>query len=274
MLDVLGIKDAQKLVPMDTDQKPTDPVSENQNVLSGKPVKAFISQDHKAHIMVHMSAMQDPKILALLQQNPMAQQMQASMAAHISEHLGFEYRRQIEEQLGMELPPQVDESGEETPMSPEVETRLAPLLAQAAKQLLQKNQAEAQQEQAQKQAQDPLVQMQQQELQLKAQDLQRKAAKDQADAALKASQQQIERDRILSQQSTEDKRIQSKQELEDKRIRMDLLKTSAQMQNDKQGHMMDLGVDVLKQLSNKSQEEQLRMMQERIQMRQRKKEGE
>jgi hypothetical protein len=274
MLDVLGIKDAQKLVPMDTDQKPTDPVSENQNVLSGKPVKAFISQDHKAHIMVHMSAMQDPKIQALLQQNPMAQQMGASMAAHISEHLGFEYRRQIEEQLGMELPPQVDESGEETPMSPEVETRLAPLLAQAAKQLLQKNQAEAQQEQAQKQAQDPLVQMQQQELQLKAQDLQRKAAKDQADAALKASQQQIERDRILSQQSTEDKRIQSKQELEDKRIRMDLLKTSAQMQNDKQGHMMDLGVDVLKQLSNKSQEEQLRMMQERIQMRQRKKEGE
>ena len=263
MLDVLGIKDAQKLVPMDTDQKPTDPVTENQNVLSGKPVKAFISQDHKAHIMVHMSAMQDPKILALLQKNPLAQQMQASMAAHISEHLGFEYRRQIEEQLGMELPPQVDESGEETPMSPEVETRLAPLLAQAAKQLLQKNQAEAQQEQAQKQAQDPLVQMQQQELQLKAQDLQRKAAKDQADAALKASQQQIERERIQSQQSTEDKRI-----------RMDLLKTSAQMQNDKQGHMMDLGVDVLKQLSNKSQEEQLRMMQERIQMRQRKKEGE
>jgi hypothetical protein len=269
MLEVLGIKDGSKLVPMDIDQKPTDPVSENQNVLSGKPVKAFISQDHKAHITVHMSAMQDPKIMMLLQQNPMAQQMQAAMAAHISEHLGFEYRKQIEEQLGMQLPPQVDESGEENPMSPEVETRLAPLLAQAAQQLLQKNQGEAQQEQAQKQAQDPLVQMQQQELQLKAQELQRKAAKDQADAALKASQQQIERDRIQSQESTEDKRLQIKQELEDKRIRMDLLKTSAQMQNDKQGHMMDLGVDVLKQLSNKSQEEQLRMMQERIQMRQR-----
>jgi len=269
MLEVLGVKEAQKLVPMDIDQKPTDPVSENQNVLSGKPVKAFISQDHKAHITVHMSAMQDPKIQMLLQQNPMAQQMQAAMAAHISEHLGFEYRKQIEEQLGMQLPPQVDESGEENPMSPEVETRLAPLLAQAAQQLLQKNQGEAQQEQAQKQAQDPLVQMQQQELQLKAQELQRKAAKDQADAALKASQQQIERDRIQSQQSTEDKRLQIKQELDDKKIRMDLLKTSAQMQNDKQGHMMDLGVDVLKQLSNKSQEEQLRMMQERIQMRQR-----
>jgi hypothetical protein len=269
MLEVLGVKEAQKLVPMDTDQKPTDPVSENQNVLSGKPVKAFISQDHKAHITVHMSAMQDPKILMLLQQNPMAQQMQASMAAHISEHLGFEYRKQIEEQLGMQLPPQVDESGEETPMSPEVETRLAPLLAQAAQQLLQKNQGEVQQEQAQKQAQDPLVQMQQQELQLKAQEIQRKAAKDQADAALKASQQQIERDRIQSQQSTEDKRLQIKQELDEKKIRMDLLKTSAQMQNDKQSQMMDLGVDVLKQLSNKSQEEQLRMMQERIQMRQR-----
>lgn len=267
MLEVLGIKDIQKLVPMDIDQKPTDPVSENQNILSGKPVKAFISQDHKAHIVVHMSAMQDPKIMALLEQNPLAQQMQASMAAHISEHLGFEYRRQIEEQLGMELPPQVDESGEEAPMSPEVETRLAPLLAQAAQQLLQKNMGEAQQEQAQKQAQDPLVQMQQQELQLKAQELQRKAAKDQADNQLRVQQQQIERERIQSLQETEDKRLQVKQELEDKRIRMDLLKTSAQMQNDKQGHMMDLGVDVLKQLSNKSQEEQLRMMQERIQAR-------
>ena len=257
MLEVLGIKEAAKLVPMDGDQKPTDPVSENQNVLSGKPVKAFISQDHQAHITVHMSAMQDPKIQALLQQNPMAQQMQAAMMAHINEHLGFEYRRQIEEQLGMPLPPQMDESGEETQMSPEVEARLSPLLAQAAQQLLQKNQGEAQQEQAQKQAQDPLVQMQQQELQIKAQDLQRKAAKDQADNAIKAAQQQIERERIQAQQATDDKRI-----------KMDAMKTVAQMAATKEGHMMDMGVDVLKQLSNKSHEEQLRQMQERIQMRQ------
>jgi hypothetical protein len=257
MLEVLGIKEAAKLVPMDGDQKPTDPVSENQNVLSGKPVKAFIYQDHKAHITVHMSAMQDPKIQALLQQNPMAQQMQAAMMAHINEHLGFEYRRQIEEQLGMPLPPQMDEAGEETQMSPEVEARLSPLLAQAAQQLLQKNQGEAQQEQAQKQAQDPLVQMQQKELQIKEQDLQRKAAKDQADNAIKTAQQQIERERIQAQQATDDKRI-----------KMDAMKAVAQMQNANQQDMVHMGVDVLKQLSNKSHEEQLRQMQERIQMRQ------
>jgi hypothetical protein len=242
---------------MDGDQKPTDPVSENQNVLSGKPVKAFIYQDHKAHITVHMSAMQDPKIQALLQQNPMAQQMQAAMMAHINEHLGFEYRRQIEEQLGMPLPPQMDESGEETQMSPEVEARLSPLLAQAAQQLLQKNQSEVQQQQAQKQAQDPLVQMQQQELQIKAEDLKRKAAKDQADNAIKTAQQQIERERIQAQQATDDKRL-----------KMDAMKAVAQMQNANQQDMVHMGVDVLKQLSNKSHEEQLRQMQERIQMRQ------
>ena len=263
MLEVLGIKDAQKLVPMDDDQKPTDPVSENQNVLKGKPVKAFLAQDHKAHIVVHMAAMQDPKIQALLQQNPMAQAMQSAMMSHINEHLGFEYRKQIEETLGMQLPAQTDESGEEVQMSPEVEARLSPMLAQAAQQLLQKNQQEAQQAQQQQQAQDPIVQMQMQELQLKAQENQRKAAKDQADNAIKAAQLQVERDRIQTQQATDDKRI-----------KMDAVKMAAQMQDDKQRHMMDMGVDVLKQLSNKSHEEQLRAMQERIQMRQRQPKGE
>jgi hypothetical protein len=257
MLEVLGVKDYAKLVPMDNDQKPTDPVSENQNVLKGKPVKAFISQNHQAHIVVHMAAMQDPKIQALLQQNPMAQQMQQTMMAHINEHLGFEYRNQIEQQLGMQLPPQTDESGEEVQMSPEVEARLSPMLAQAAQQLLQNNQQQAQQAQAQQQAQDPIVQMQMQELQLKAQENQRKAAKDQADNAIKAAQLQVERDRIQTQQATDDKRI-----------KMDAMKTAAQMGSDKQRHMMDMSIDVLKQLSNKSAEEQLRNMQERIQMRQ------
>jgi hypothetical protein len=257
MLEVLGIKDAQKLVPMDDDQKPTDPVTENQNVLKGKPVKAFLTQDHQAHIVVHMAAMQDPKIQALLQQNPMAQQMQQAMMAHINEHLGFEYRKQIEETLGMPLPAQTDESGEEVQMSPEVEARLSPMLAQAAQQLLQKNMQQAQQAQQQQQAQDPIVQMQMKELQLKEQDNQRKVAKDQADAALKASQQQIERDRIQAQTATDDKRI-----------KMDVLKTVAQMNANKEDQMMGRGVDILKQLSNKSHEEQLRAMQERIQMRQ------
>ena len=258
MLDVLGIKDAQKLVPMDDDQRPTDPVTENQNVLKGKPVKAFLSQNHQAHIVVHMAAMQDPKIQSLLQNNPTAPALQSAMMAHINEHLGFEYRKQIEQTLGMQLPPQTDESGEEVQMSPEVEARLSPMLAQAAQQLLQKNQQEAQQAQQQQQAQDPIVQMQMQELQLKAQENQRKAAKDQADNAIKAAQLQIERDRIQTQQATDDKRI-----------KIDAIKTAVQMESDKQRHMTDIGVDVLKQLSNKSHEEQLRQMQERIQMRQR-----
>ena len=268
MLEVLGVKDANKLVPMTDDQKPTDPVTENQNVLAGKPIMAFLTQDHKAHIAVHMAAIQDPKIMALLQNNPQAPAMQAAMMAHINEHLGFEYRKQIEEQLGMQLPAQTDESGEEVQMSPEVEARLSPMLAQAAQQLLQKNMQEAQQQQQQQQQQDPIVQMQMKELQLKEQENQRKAAKDQADNAIKSAQQQIERERIQAQQSTEQQRMQLKQEIDDKRIKMDALKTVAQMQANKEGRMIDKGVDIMKQLSNKSNEEQLRLMQERIQTRQ------
>jgi hypothetical protein len=195
--------------------------------------------------------------MALLQNNPQAPAMQSAMMAHINEHLGFEYRKQIEQTLGMQLPAQIDESGEEVQMSPEVEARLSPMLAQAAQQLLQKNTQEAQQAQAQQQAQDPIVQMQMKELQLKEQDNQRKAAKDQADNAIRAAQQQIERERIQAQTATDDKRL-----------KLDAVKTAVQMNADKEGRMMDRGVDILKQLSNKSHEEQLRQMQERIQMRQ------
>ena len=202
MLDVLGIKNPQKLIPLPEDQKPEDPITENQHVLMMKPVKAFAYQDHQAHIQVHMSAMQDPKIQMLLQNNPMAQQLQAAMMAHINEHLGFEYRKQIELQLGFSLPPQKDEAGEDMPMEPLVEAKLAPLLAKAAQNLLMQNQQEMARQQALQQAQDPLVQLQQQELQLKIEELKRKAAKDQADIALKTSQQQIERERIQAQMAT------------------------------------------------------------------------
>lgn len=246
MLEVMGIKNAQKLVPMEEDHKPQDPVSENQAILAQKPVKAFIAQDHQAHITVHMSAMQDPKMIQMLQNNPGAPALQAAMQAHINEHLGFEYRKQIELQLGFNLPPQQDESGEETPMDPEVEARLAPMLAQAAQQLLQKNQGEAQQQQAQQQAQDPVIQMQQQELQLKGQEQQRKAAKDQTDAQLKASQQQIERDRIAAQERTAAEQRKA-----------DLLKEAARLEADKGRDSMNKGVEVLKQLSMQhSQEKQ------------------
>ena len=216
MLEVMGIKEVQKLIPMDDDQKPTDPVSENQNVLMMKPVKAFAYQDHKAHITVHMSAMQDPKIMQLLQNNPSAPQIQSAMMNHMNEHLGFEYRKQIEQQLGMNLPAQKDESGEDANMTPEVEARLSPLLAQAAQQLLQMNQQEAQQQQAQAQAQDPLVQMQQQELQIKQAELERKKQKDATDAQLKQQQLQIEKERIQSQEQLEGIRIGLKAE-QDKR---------------------------------------------------------
>ena len=202
MLDVLGIKNAAKLIPMAEDQKPEDPITENQNILMNKPVKAFMYQDHQAHITVHMSAMNDPRIMQLLQNNPMAQQMQAAMMNHINEHLGFEYRKQIELQLGFPLPPQTDASGEDVPIDPMVEAQLAPVLAQAAQRVLAQSQQIMAKQQAMQQAQDPLVQLQQQELQLKVQELQRKAAKDQADIALKAEQQKIERERIQVQAAT------------------------------------------------------------------------
>ena len=257
MLSVLGVKDAEKLVPMDEDQKPTDPVSENQNVLMMKPVKAFMYQDHQAHITVHMAAMQDPKIQQLLQGNPAAPMLMQAMLAHINEHLGFEYRKQIEQQLGMSLPAQKDEAGEDVNMDPRVEAQLAPLLAQAAQRLLQQNQAQVAQQQAQQQMQDPLVQMQMQELQIKQQDQQRKVLKDQMDAQAKAQQQQIERERIMVQK-----------EVEDKRIQVDAMKNVAQLRHDKRTHMQNTMLDALKHVSDKRQEEQLRQMQERHNLRQ------
>ncbi len=210
MLEVLGIKEAQKLVPMSDDQKPEDPVTENQNILMMKPVKAFAYQDHEAHIAVHTAAVQDPKIAAMVGQMPQAQALMSAMQAHIAEHIGFAYRVEIEKQLGMNLPPQKDENGEEVDIDPQVESRLAPLIAQAAQRLLAQNQQQAMQQQAQQQAQDPMVQMQQAELQIKAGELDRKKQKDQTDAQLKQEQLRIEKDRIDTQAQIEGIRIASK----------------------------------------------------------------
>ena len=202
MLDVLGIKNYQKLVPMQEDMKPRDPVTENQNILAGKPVKAFLYQDHKAHITSHMAAAQDPHIQQLIGQNPqMAQAISSALSAHVAEHLGMEYRKQIEMAMGQTLPPYKEDANEEE-MSPEMEVQVSQMVAQASQQLLQQHQQEAKQQQAQQQAQDPLIQLQQQELQLKQQDLQRKAQKDQTDAQLKMQQFQVERERIAAQQQT------------------------------------------------------------------------
>ena len=195
MIEVLGIKNAQKLVPLEDDEIPTDPVQENMNILTGKPVKAFIEQDHQAHLAVHMAAMQDPKIQQIVGQNPQAQVMQAAMLAHINEHVAMEYRKQIEEAIGLPLP--TEEQNKQMP--PEVAAQVAQLAAQASKQLLTKNQGEAAQQQAQQTAQDPLVQMQMQELQLKQADMQLKQQKLQIDAAEKADRLEIEKARIAAQ---------------------------------------------------------------------------
>jgi hypothetical protein len=201
MLSVLGIQNAQKLIPLEDDQKPQDPISENMGILRQKPVKAFIYQDHEAHITAHTNFMQDPLTAKVIGQNPQAQVMAAALQAHIAEHFGFKYRQMIEQQLGAPLPYFNDES--EGFIPEEYEVQISRLVAQASTQLLQQNQAQMAQQQAQQQAQDPIIQMQQQELQIKAQDVQRKAQKDQADVALKQEQLQIERERIQSQENIE-----------------------------------------------------------------------
>jgi hypothetical protein len=243
MLDVLGIKNASKLIPMDEDQKPTDPVSENQNVLMMKPVKAFAYQDHQAHITVHMSAMQDPKIMALLQNNPMAQALQSAMMAHINEHLGFQYRVEIEKQLGVELPPKADENGEDINMDPAVEAKLAPLLAQAATQLLQMNQQQAAQQQAMQQAQDPLLQLQQQEVQIKQADQERKAAKDAADIEIEKQRLLIAEQKV---QIDKGKAIAAVEQGAQKQ-KYDALKSAATMKNEKEKMLLQAGADALKE---------------------------
>ncbi len=197
MLDVLGIKNFAKLVPTQEDKKPADPITENQNVLMMKPVKAFLYQDHQAHIAVHMSAMQDPKIMQMVGQSPMAQQIGAAMQAHIAEHLGYEYRKQMEAIMGAELPT-TDEINEDG-IPEAIEVRVSQLAAQAAQQLLGQNQAEEKAKQNAQAQQDPLIQMQMQELQIKQQDLQLKQQKLQIDAAAKADQIRVEESRIAAQ---------------------------------------------------------------------------
>jgi len=197
MVEVLGVKNANKLIPTEDDTRPRDPVTENQNVLMGKPVKAFLYQDHQAHIAVHMGAMQDPKVQEILSQNPNAQAMQAAMMAHINEHVGYEYRKQMEAAMGITLPNYEEDNEAEIPK--EMEVQISQAAAQASQQLVQQHMQEAQQQQAQQQMQDPIIQMQMQELQIKQAEVQRKIAKDQADALAREQQLQIERERIDAQ---------------------------------------------------------------------------
>ena len=222
MLETIGIENVQKLIPSEEEQKPTNPVSENMDILNSKPVKAFSYQDHEAHIRVHTNAIQDPLILKILENNPQAPQMQAAIQAHIAEHVAFLYRIRLEEQLGVPLPP-LDEQ-----LPEDVEVQLSRLVADASEQLLQQSQGQAAQEQAAQQAQDPVVQMQQKELQLKEAEIQRKTVKDQATVELEAariqSQEKQTAARLLADAAKSDEELQVKQLLEGTKLGASLTK--------------------------------------------------
>ena len=236
MLEVLGIKNADKLVPLEEDQKPTDPVSENQNVLRGKPVKAFSYQDHQAHIQTHMAMIQDPMIMQLVGQNPRAQAIQGELMAHIAEHAGFQMRQQIEAQLGMPLPP------EDQKLPPQVELALSGLIAQAAQKNLMMNQAQAAQAQAQQQMQDPLIQMQMQELQLKQQELQLKMQ----DMQLKAQKMAIDATAKSDELELRQEEVKGKLELEALRVGAQIEESKLKEQARAEEAGVKIGADIAK----------------------------
>jgi hypothetical protein len=229
MLNVLGIKNAEKLVPIEDDMKPTDPVQENQNALKGTPLKAFLHQDHASHIQVHMMLLQDPMIQQFIGQNPQAPKIMGAITAHIAEHVGYQMRQKIEQQLGMPLPP------EDEKLPPQIEIALSGMMAQAAQQVLMQNQAQAAQAQAQQQMQDPVMQLQMQELQLKQQELELKKQKIMMDAAAKADAQQLR-----------EQEVSGKLELEALRTGAQIKESQAKQQFDQERAGIQMGVDVAK----------------------------
>ena len=243
MLEVLGIKNAEKLVPIEDDMKPRDPVSENMAFLTGKPTKAFMVQDHDAHIAVHISMMQDPLLMAQIGQSPQAAKMQAEIMAHISEHLAFSYRKKVEEQLGVPMPPPNED------LPPEVEVQLSKIVAQAAAQVLAQSKGQAQQQQAQQAAQDPLVQIQQAELQIKTQEAQTKAKKVDGDLAIKQAELQLKQQEVASKQGENPQMIAARHQQE-------LAQQQAQMQMMQQKHAQEL------QQSQQRHNQNLRQQQE------------
>ena len=236
MLEVLGIKHADKLVPLEEDMKPTDPVTENQHILKGEPAKAFLHQDHQSHIQVHMSMLQNPVIAQLIGQNPRAPMIQAALTAHVAEHVGFMMRQKIEQQLGMPLPP------EDEKLPPQVEIALSAMMAQASQQVLMQDQAKAAQKQAMQQQQDPVVQMQQQELQLRAKEVELKEKKILVDAAIAADKQELE-----------EQKVSGNLELEALRVGAQINESKNKAQFDQERAGVELGIDIAK---SKAQERQ------------------
>ena len=236
MIEVLGVKNADKLVPTQDDLKPTDPVSENMDALNGKPLKAFIYQDHDAHITTHQAFMQDPMVAQMIGQNPQGQAIMAALQAHLAQHLGFNYRKQMEEKLGAPLPA----PNEELPEN--IEVTLAQLMAKAGTQLTQAHQQQAAQTQAQQQAQDPVLQLQQQELAIKQQEAQRKAQKDAADIELRRAEQQrkVQKDQVDAALDVEQLKL-DKQELS-----IEAQKEGVKIALDKQNNKEKLDLELMR----------------------------
>jgi hypothetical protein len=251
MIEVLGVKNADKIIPLPSDAKPRDPITENMDLMTGKPTKVFMYQDHEAHMQVHMSLMQDPKIAAVIGQSPQAQQMQAAIQAHVMEHMAFQYRREIEKQLGAALPPLPQGDNEDYDLPPEFEAQLSQLTAVAAARVLQKDQAEAQQQQAQQQQQDPLVQMQQMDLQIKQLLAQTKAQQAQMDGQIRMAEQQrkAQKDMVdaaakLDELELRKAEISATQQLDAARLGVDIQKDKAALAAKQQIEGVRLGLDI------------------------------
>jgi hypothetical protein len=251
MIEVLGVKNADKIIPLPDDAKPRDPITENMDLMTGKPTKVFMYQDHEAHMQVHMSLMQDPKIAAVIGQSPQAQQMQAAIQAHIMEHMAFQYRREIEKQLGAALPPLPQGDNEDYDLPPEFEAQLSQLTAVAAARVLQKDQAEAQAQQAQQQQQDPLVQMQQMDLQIKQLMAQTKAQQVQIDGQIRMAEQQrkAQKDMVdaaakLDELELRKAEISATQQLDAARLGVDIQKDKAALAAKQQIEGVRLGLDI------------------------------
>tara|TARA_R110002110_G_scaffold136247_4_gene320873 strand:- start:479 stop:2956 length:2478 start_codon:yes stop_codon:yes gene_type:complete len=244
MIDVLGIKNADKLVPTKDDIKPSDPVSENMNALTGTPIKAFIYQDHDAHMATHQAFIKDPMIAQTIGQNPQAQQIMAALQAHIAEHLGFKYRKQMEEKLGAPLPAPNEE------MSEDMEVQLARVMADAGKQLTQQNEQEAAQKKAQEQQQDPAFQLQQAELQVKQQEVQRKTQKDQGDMQIKQAELQLKAQKGQADMQNDAAQL----DLDRQELELDAQKTGAKLAADRRTASTKLDLDLLREAKNKPKE--------------------
>jgi hypothetical protein len=251
MIEVLGVKNADKIIPLPSDAKPRDPITENMDLMTGKPTKVFMYQDHEAHMQVHMALMQDPKIAATIGQSPQAQQMQAAIQAHVMEHMAFQYRREIEKQLGAALPPLPQDNNEDYDLPPEFEAQLSQLTAVAAARVLQKDQAEAQQQQAQQQQQDPLVQMQQMDLQIKQLLAQTKAQQAQMDGQIRMAEQQrkAQKDMVdaaakLDELELRKAEISATQQLDAARLGVDIQKDKAALAAKQQIEGVRLGLDI------------------------------